>query len=63
MGNGSDSSIKLTDGTTQASPSRGNCCERARRCAIKWQNPLREIFFEYTRDRLLQSGASSPGWH
>jgi len=35
MGNSRDLAIELTDGATQASPLRGNCCERARRCAVE----------------------------
>jgi hypothetical protein len=63
MGNSGDLGIELTDGSTQASPLRGNCCERARRGAVEWQNPLCAIFFEYSRNRQLQSGASSPDWY
>jgi len=63
MGNSRDLGIELTDGATQASPLRGNCSERVRRYGVEWQNPLCEIFFEYSRNHQLQSGAPSPDWH
>jgi hypothetical protein len=51
--------IELTDGVTLASPLRGNCCERTRRGAVEWQNPLGEIFFEYSRNCQLKSGINA----